>query len=548
MAVLASYEGSNDDYENGGYNSGNDGRAQGFQLASAGTVTSVSLYGSKGNSVAGGTSTIEIRESTTTGTLLASKTFNATTLTAYGSPQWNEITLDSGVSLSSGTQYYLILRHASDCNASDEVRWSTDSTSPSYADGSSWAMSGGSWVQQSTRDKNFRINGTVTTSFDVSVFDAITTADVVGYYSELLVVSEHIQLEVTSAGELVDVNETVSISEALEFHIIYSVSVSESLSVSEGVTMEAGVTMSVVDLLSVAEEVTNTGELWLVAADTVEISEQIVVLADAYRHETNDSLDVTEDTVVTVDIAGVMSVDSLELAEATTLVVSVDINVLDSLSVVESLNALSGSGISIFDGLSLSEVITITGEIWGSTSDSVVLADVPVVQIVSDIIVTDSLSASESTSSSVVSFVSTSETVVVTETLQMSGELSVDLADDLSVTEDIESNVAFGVIFADILSLSEEIVLVVETFLSVEDTLTAGESIQTETFSNVSTDESISVSESVSLDSVRFSPQTPATRPYSGAPKSVVPRGVVGEIRPTGAGATTTPRGSGFIK
>ena len=153
MAILTNYEGSNDDYENGG-SAGK--RAQGFQVQSNSYLTSVSIYGSRGGSYSG-TTTITITQGTNPGgTVIGSKTINTSTLTAYGSPAWNEITFDSVLSLTASSQYYIEMTHTG--NTNDEVRWSTDTTSPTYSYGTAWYYET-SWTQSSTKDKNFRING-----------------------------------------------------------------------------------------------------------------------------------------------------------------------------------------------------------------------------------------------------------------------------------------------------------------------------------------------------------------------------------------------------
>jgi hypothetical protein len=155
MAVLTSYEGSNDDFENTGTSSGTAG--QSFKLPSASQVTSISIYGARGNT-ASGTFKVEIVATSMTGTVLTTTgtlTTTATLTTYAGGAQWNEISV-TPVNLDASTTYFLRLTAVTG-STNDEVRWSTDTTSPSYADGTSWRGT----TQQSTRDKNFRINGTV---------------------------------------------------------------------------------------------------------------------------------------------------------------------------------------------------------------------------------------------------------------------------------------------------------------------------------------------------------------------------------------------------
>lgn len=157
MAVLTSYEGANDDYENGGTNGY---RGQSFKVPSNSSVTSISIYGSRGNTYSG-TTTVSIWATSLTGTELGSKTVNTSTLTAYGSPAWNEITFDTPINLTGAVQYYLKVA-TSTGSAADELRWSTD-VGGTYADGASWYATTGDtgWTENTGREKNFRISGTV---------------------------------------------------------------------------------------------------------------------------------------------------------------------------------------------------------------------------------------------------------------------------------------------------------------------------------------------------------------------------------------------------
>lgn len=166
MAVLTNYEGSNDDYENIG-TSDNYRRAQAFQLALASTVTSVSFWGSKGNGASG---TFEVRitsGASPDSTVIYTETFNTSSLSAFGSPAWNELTLATPQNLSASTTYYLEI-HPLTGSATDEVRWSRDTTSPTYSSGSNWSKSTGSWVEVTGSDENFRISGSSSTNVTVS--------------------------------------------------------------------------------------------------------------------------------------------------------------------------------------------------------------------------------------------------------------------------------------------------------------------------------------------------------------------------------------------
>lgn len=165
MAILTNYEGSNDDYENGG---SNGGRGQTFKVSSNSTCTGVQIYGSKGGA-SSGTTKVSILSGGFNGTELASVTVNTSTLSAYGSPAWNTFTFDASCSLTAGVEYYLKIENPTG-HFADELRWSTDSSSPSYSDGEAYYWNGSSWVTSGTRDKNFRVEGSVPSSDNSSFF------------------------------------------------------------------------------------------------------------------------------------------------------------------------------------------------------------------------------------------------------------------------------------------------------------------------------------------------------------------------------------------
>lgn len=154
MAILTSYEGSNDDLENMGTAAT---IGQSFQIPATGTVTSVSIYGARGNS-SSGTFKVEIVATSMTGTVLTTTgtLTSSSALTAYaGGAQWNEFAV-TAVELTGGTTYYMKLTALSG-SSNDEVRWSVDTTSPSYTEGSYYSGS----TANTGRDRNFRVSGVV---------------------------------------------------------------------------------------------------------------------------------------------------------------------------------------------------------------------------------------------------------------------------------------------------------------------------------------------------------------------------------------------------
>jgi hypothetical protein len=139
-------------------------RAQGFRIAAGATITGVGVKGSQGIS-ASGTFKIQIYEGGATpraGTLIKDETFTTTAVlpvyTAAPTMQTVNFTTDTGSLTGGATQYYLILNPLSG-SANDEVRWSADNSSPSYADGTLWiGLTAGD--ELAAWDHNFAIYGT----------------------------------------------------------------------------------------------------------------------------------------------------------------------------------------------------------------------------------------------------------------------------------------------------------------------------------------------------------------------------------------------------
>ncbi len=156
MAIITNYEGSNDDYMNIGTAAA---VAQGFQVTGDYTVTSISIFGGRG-AASSGTFLLEICSGAKDSAALTSQTVTTSTLTAFGSAAWNEITLITPIDVVSGIQYFLRIDPQTG-SASDEIRWSTDSTSPSYSNGTQWILSPkpSTWTEYTSRDGLFRIDG-----------------------------------------------------------------------------------------------------------------------------------------------------------------------------------------------------------------------------------------------------------------------------------------------------------------------------------------------------------------------------------------------------
>jgi predicted regulator of Ras-like GTPase activity (Roadblock/LC7/MglB family) len=157
---VIAFAGNNSDYENIG---ANKKIAQGFTPSKDyDAVTKVSFWGSKGSATESGTIRVGICSGTKDAAYLTSVDVAVSTLTAYGSPAWNEITLTTPIALTGSTQYYLRIEVLSG-HVSEEIRWSSD-TGNAYAGGTEWVFDGSTWTERATRDKSFRIWGTETTT------------------------------------------------------------------------------------------------------------------------------------------------------------------------------------------------------------------------------------------------------------------------------------------------------------------------------------------------------------------------------------------------
>jgi hypothetical protein len=116
------------------------------------------MRGSRGNSYAGGSITIGVYTGATKTGLVYSETTTGSFLPAYtASPVFTDFTFASSFSLTAGTTYYIYITFVSGCHSNDELRWSMDNSSPSYANGS-WYNNGTAYTGY---DKNFKIYGTV---------------------------------------------------------------------------------------------------------------------------------------------------------------------------------------------------------------------------------------------------------------------------------------------------------------------------------------------------------------------------------------------------
>lgn len=155
MATLTEYDGSIDDTNNFGTGLW---ELQSFKIPNPASITGISFKGSRGNSPSGTTYTINVRSDTYNGTIVGGETFNLSTLPAYtATPGFVDVTFTTPFNIVDETKTYFLEIKPNDGSVNDEIRWSIDTTSPSYADGNRWTSGG---TDSTTIDHNFKIYGT----------------------------------------------------------------------------------------------------------------------------------------------------------------------------------------------------------------------------------------------------------------------------------------------------------------------------------------------------------------------------------------------------
>lgn len=253
----------------------------------------------------------------------------------------------------------------------------------------------------------------------ISVFDAITVTEFVGYFDDSLRVSE-------------DVTVTVSIAN------LFEVSISDALGITESVSVTATLAS-----ISVYE--------WVYAADQTGYNNPNITYGDS-----GATYNQAGTTFVTVEVVSLASV-------------------VDTLTVLD--------------------LIISSEQVFHASVD-------------------DSLAVAEDTVSELVSLVNVN--------------------DALTITEDVEEHLSSSLDLYDTLSIEESVTLHLLSAISVADDLSVIDSPAVERIMLASVFDTLSITEGVTTDSVRFSPQTPMTRPR-GSSSIVSPRGFAGMTKgPTG--------------
>lgn len=117
------------------------------QFASSGNIT-ISIFATSGGAP--------------TGSAISTGTIDASTITTSAGGDWYEASMSSAT-LSASTTYAIAVM-----NATANVKWQRDASSPTYAGGSMYTGFGGSWFAASGSDFMFEVYGSVP-SVDVTV-------------------------------------------------------------------------------------------------------------------------------------------------------------------------------------------------------------------------------------------------------------------------------------------------------------------------------------------------------------------------------------------
>lgn len=286
---------------------------------------------------------------------------------------------------------------------------------------------------------------TVVESF-INISDSVTVTDLPFYYPDLIAVTEDLTVEiVTPDGALTfNVNDSVSVSEALTAIIQSYVDVSDGVSVGESLTSLVESFIDTSDSVTVAETVQALLVHLASVSDSVTIGEsvtgQVQVTVDV-----SDSVSVGESLVATL-ISLVSINDSVSVAESVATILVSLISVSDGVTVGEATTlTVDDPLVSISDSVTIAETVTITvlqeGVIALSVADGVTVGELTDVNVVIDLNAIDSVSVAESVSTLLQSFVSLSDSAAVTESLNTLLVSLIDLQDQVSVAESVSMDV-----------------------------------------------------------------------------------------------------------
>ena len=380
----------------------------------------------------------------------------------------------------------------------------------------------------------------------ISVADTLTVADVVGYYDELLIISESVTVELIT-GTSISVVDTLTVTESVIVQLIHNVSVIDRVALDEGPLASSTVITS--DVLSpgtMANDSAVGTEAWS-GPNNAKVSDGV------YAEVTINNLDFTytiKDTTVkivkadgTIGTTNKGNNTSLETSDTYRtygstsdlwgetwtaanindpdfgVALSYELFEINQTSYTNYLKA-SNFGFAVpenaviagikFEVEAKGATYTIGYSKYGSVYVDHIRATVyytagsPQVEVQSFVSVVDTVAAAESVSPGQLSVdVSVTDTLAVTETVSVTELHDISVVDTLSVTENVTvvlTNYPLSV--TDTIGVAESVTVELVNDISVIDAISITESITNSTQSSVSVIDTLAIDEAYSVLSV----------------------------------------------
>jgi len=135
--------------------------------------------------------------------------------------------------------------------------------------------------------------------------------------------------------------------------------------------------------------------------------------------------------------------------------------------------------------------------------DTISIVDFPTIGIINDINVNDAISLSESVSLEFINLISVSDDIALSEsvTVQNTELGGISVTDAPSLAEDVTiNNAPAGVSVSDEITIAEDIITLTVNIISVSDSISLGEDLDPETnLGNISVNDSLTITESITV-------------------------------------------------
>ena len=379
----------------------------------------------------------------------------------------------------------------------------------------------------------------------VSVFDALTVVDVVGYYEELLVVSEFVTVELIT-GTSISVTDTLTITESVTVQLVHNVSVVDRLALDEGPLASSTVITS--DVLSPGTMATDAavGNTAWSLPDNAKVSDNIyatattsnvdggytirdttikIVKSDGTIGTTNKGNNTALETTDTYRTYGGTSDLWGETWAASDIndgdfgvVSSYELEYLNGTAVTHYLKATNFGfaipasavvvGIKVeveAKGITTHPDFSYYGTVYVDHIRATVYytAGSPQVEVQSFVSVVDSVAAAEVVSLGQLSVEpSIFDTLTVTESVSVTQIHNVSVVDTISIAETVTPEVVNNSSVVDVIGITESLAVELVNDISVVDTLSIIESVTNSTQSYVSVFDTLTLDEAHTVLSI----------------------------------------------